>query len=398
MSCLKLEISERIKNIDPRPLKDMFAYGLDPQIISFACGNPDPSLFPSKELSDIAAKVLCDKPVQSLQYGLAAGYSPLIDTLVRRLKAIENINCNPNELIITTGAQQGMELIAKILINEGDTVIVDEPCFIGSLNAFRSYGAKLVGVPIKDDGMDLDILEQKLKEHPETKLIYTIPTANNPMGTTMSEQNRERLYRIIKKYGVMTIEDNPYGELFFDGFHPTAIKSLDTEGLIIYCGSFSKILSPGMRVGYVCANEDITDVLGTAKQTADLQTAMLPQIMADEYLKAYDINEHIEKLRDLYKGKCELMLECIERYFPEGIYYTRPKGGLFLWCDLNVDIDTNVLIKKCLDQHIAYVPGYAFMVDINKPYSSLRLNYSAVSKENIPKGIEKLGNIIKAAL
>jgi len=387
-----------MKNVDPRPLKDMFAYGVDPEIISFACGNPDPSLFPNSELSAIAAKALLEKPVQSLQYGMAAGYGPLINTLVKRLKDVENITCSPEELLITTGAQQGMELIAKILINEGDTVIVDEPCFIGSLNAFRSYGAELVGVPLEDDGMDLNILEQKLKEHPETKLIYTIPTANNPMGTTMSEEKRRSFYELIKKYNVLTIEDNPYGELYFDGVHPTAVKSFDTEDLILYCGSFSKILSPGMRVGYVCGNREIIDVLGTAKQTADLQTAMLPQIMADEYLKAYNIDVHIEKLRELYREKCLLMLECIERFFPHDIYYTRPKGGLFLWCDLKADVDTNVLINKCLKEHIAYVPGYAFMTDINRPYSSLRLNFSAVSKEKMPVGLEKLGRILRNEL
>ncbi|MCH5198558.1 MAG: PLP-dependent aminotransferase family protein [Oscillospiraceae bacterium] len=395
---MQIELSNRMNNIDPKPLKDMFVYGIDPDIISFACGNPDSALFPNAQLSEIAARVLLEMPVQSLQYGTTNGYAPFINTVIKRLNEVEKITCAPNELLITSGAQQGMELIAKILINEGDTVIVDEPTFIGAMNAFRSYGAKLIGIPLRDDGMDLDILEQKLRENPKTKLIYSIPTASNPMGSTMSEEKRKEFYSIIKKYRVFVLEDNPYGELYFDGIHRPTLKSFDTENLILYCGSFSKILSPGLRIGYVCAQKEIIDALATAKQTADLQTAVLPQLMANEYLKTYDINAHIEKLRNCYKEKCYLMLDCIKTYFPETIYYTKPVGGLFLWCDLMSDIDTNQLINKCVEQKIAYVPGYAFMTDINKPYSTLRLNYSAVSKEKIPEGLEKLGKILKNEL
>lgn len=376
----------------------MFAFGVDPDIISFACGNPDPSLFPNKELAEIASKVLLSMPVQSLQYGSANGYAPFIDTIIRRLGDIENISCTPNELLITSGAQQGMELIAKILINEGDTVIVDEPGFIGAMNAFRSHGACLLGVPLKDDGMDLDALEKTLDQNPKTKFIYTNPTANNPMGITMSEKKRKAFYEIIKKYQVPVLEDNPYGELYFNGVHHNTLKSIDTEDLIIYCGSFSKILSPGLRLGYVCANEELIKALSTAKQTADLQTAMLPQLMANEYLNTYAINAHIENLRSSYKAKCELMLECINLYFPKSIYYTKPVGGLFVWCDLKADIDTNKLINKCIDEKLAFVPGYAFMTDINKPYSTLRLNFSAVSSEKMPIGLEKLGRILQKEL
>lgn len=392
------EISNRMKNIDPRPLKDMFAYGVDPEIISFACGNPDPALFPGKELADVAQKVLLNKPVQALQYGKTNGYGPFMTTLKNRLREIDHIDCELDNLLITTGAQQGMEIISKLLINEGDTVIVDEPCFIGSMNAFRSYGAHLVGVPLEDDGMNIERLEKALQENKNVKFIYTIPTSSNPMGTTMSEEKRRAFYELAKKYRVYILEDNPYDELCFDGTIPTPIKSLDTENLVIYCGSFSKILSPGLRLGYVCADADIIDALSTAKQTADLQTALLPQLMTEEYLHTYDINEHIWRLRNCYKEKCDVMLSCFPEFFPEDIYYTRPKGGLFIWCDLKRDIDTNVVINRCLEEKVAYVPGYAFMVDINKSYSTMRLNFTAVSKENIRIGMERLGKILKDAV
>ncbi len=394
---MELTYSERIKNIDPRPLKDMFAYGVDPEIISFACGNPDSSMFPHHELASIAADVLDKKPVQSLQYGKTNGYGPFIETLRARLRDVQKITCAADELLVTTGAQQAMEMISKILVNDGDVVLVEEPSFIGSLNAFRSYGAKLVGIPLEDDGMNVDYLENYLKHNREKiSFIYTIPTSSNPMGTTMSEEKRRAFYDVIKRYRVPVLEDDAYGELCFDGVHPTTLKSMDTEHLVIYIGTFSKILAPALRIGYVCADADFIDTLSMAKQTADLQTALLPQLLCDGYLKTFDIKAHIKRLQTCYKEKCDMMLDCIDRYFPKDIYYTRPKGGLFVWCDLKRDIDTNEMIKDCLKEKVAFVPGYAFMTDLSVPRSTMRLNFTAVSKELMPVGMERLGKVIEA--
>ena len=388
-------LSNRMQQIDPAPLADMFAFGVDPSVISLACGNPDAELFPAAALQTAAQDAIAEDPVAALQYGKTTGYPPLLSLIRRRLKERQHVTCDETELLVTTGSQQGLEMLAKILVNEGDTVLVEEPAFIGSLNAFRSAGAKLIGVPLAPDGMDLAALDRLLNEHPETRFVYTISTSNNPTGITMTEEKRRAFYGIIKKHRVLAAEDDPYCELRFDGRVLPPIKSLDTEGLVVYFGSFSKILAPGLRVGYVCADKEIINQLSTAKQTADLQTSVLPQMMIVKYTEKNDLDEHIRKLRKCYENKCAAMLEAIDRYFPARVSHTVPDGGLFLWCDLNDGTDTNVFIREALKEHVAYVPGYAFMVDITQKQSSLRLNYSALPAEKLTEGVRRLGKLLE---
>ena len=387
--------SNRMQLIDPAPLDDMFSFGVDPAVISLACGNPDAGLFPAEALKTAAQEAIAQDPVAALQYGKTNGYPPLLALIRRRLAQRQHITCAENQLLVTTGSQQGLEMLAKILVNEGDTVLTEEPAFIGSLNAFRSAGARLVGVPMQPDGMDLDALDRLLTENPDTKFVYTISTSNNPTGVTMSEQKRRAFYDIIKKHRVLAAEDDPYCELRFDGKIIPPIKSLDTEGLVVYFGSFSKILAPGLRVGYVCADEAVIRQLSTAKQTADLQTAALPQMMIVKYAEKNDLDDHIQKLRACYAEKCAAMLDAIDRYFPARVTHTVPDGGLFLWCDLNDGTDTNAFVRTALTRQVAYVPGYAFMVDITKPQSSLRLNYSALPAEKLVEGVRRLGELMK---
>ena len=381
-------LSNRMRQIDPAPLHDMFSFGVDP------AGNPDASLFPSEALKTAAQDAIGEDPVAALQYGKTNGYPPLLALIRRRLAEKQKISCGENELLVTTGSQQGLEMLAKILVNDGDTVLTEEPAFIGSLNAFRSAGAKLVGVPLENDGMDLAALDRLLTQHPETKFVYTISTSNNPTGVTASLEKRRAFYEIIKKHRVLVAEDDPYCELRFDGNVIPPIKSMDTEGLVVYFGSFSKILAPGLRVGYVCADQEIVRQLSTAKQTADLQTAALPQMMIVKYAEKNDLDEHIRKLRACYAAKCGAMLEAIDRYFPAGVTHTTPDGGLFLWCDLNDSTDTNAFVRTALTRQVAYVPGYAFMVDITKHQSSLRLNYSALPAERLVEGVRRLGGLL----
>ena len=389
-----MKLSNRMLQIDPAPLDDMFSFGVDPAVISLACGNPDAELFPSAALAQAAQDAIGENPVAALQYGKTNGYPPLIALIRRRLMEKQKLQCAENELLVTTGSQQGLEMLAKILVNEGDTVLVEEPAFIGSLNAFRSAGAKLIGVPLEQDGMDLAALDRLLTAHPETKFVYTISTSNNPTGVTMSAQKRRAFYEIIKKHRVLAAEDDPYCELRFDGKIIPPIKSFDTEGLVVYFGSFSKILAPGLRVGYVCANAGIIKALSTAKQTADLQTAVLPQMMIVKYVEKNDLDAHIDRLRSCYARKCGVMLEAIDRYFPASVTHTTPDGGLFLWCDLHDATDTNAFVRTALTQHVAYVPGYAFMVDLTNKQSSLRLNYSALPAEKLAEGVRRLGLLL----
>ena len=385
--------SDRMSGMRGSAIREIFKFAADPEVISLAGGNPAPELFPNEELADIAAELLRNQPVLSLQYGVTEGYTPLREAVKARLKRVEHIDNADDEVIIVSGGQQGIELSAKALVNEGDTVIVEEPSFIGALNAFRSYNAHLAGVKMDEDGMNIASLEKAVAENKNAKLIYTIPTFQNPMGTTMSLEKRKAVYEIARKNNLIIIEDNPYGDLTFDGTKTPTIKSMDVDGRVIYCGSFSKILAPGLRIGFVCANQAIVQKIVVGKQISDVHTAMLPQLLAYEYMTRFDLDAAIVKMRANYAHKCRTMLDAIARDFPADVTCTRPNGGLFIWCDLGHGVDTQALAATCAANKVVYVPGSTFMVDMDKPSSALRLNYSTMSDERIGEGIRRLGAI-----
>lgn len=391
---MEFEISNRMSRIKGSAIREIFKALADPEVISMAGGNPAPELFPNKEMAKIAEDVLTNNPVLALQYGITEGYQPLRGLVKDLLAERENICEDFNDTIVVSGGQQGADLAIKCLVNEGDVVIVEEPSFIGVLNAFRSYGAKLVGVPVKEDGMDIDALKKAIAENDNVKMIYTIPTFQNPSGITMSVEKRKALYEIAKENNIVILEDNPYGELVFEGEKSPTIKSMDKDGIVIYMGSFSKIIAPGLRVGYVCAHKDIVAKMVVAKQVSDVHTPVLTQILAYEYIRQYGLDKHISEIRALYKHKCQTMLDAINKYFPAGVTHTVPNGGLFIWCDLNGDYDMNKISKICTARKVACVPGSTFMTDIDKPCSAFRLNYSTVPDEKIVQGIKILGEVL----
>lgn len=395
---MEYTVSNRMSEIRGSAIREIFKYAADPEVISLAGGNPAPELFPNEELAAIAEEMLREKPVLALQYGVTEGYAPLREAIKARMKKVEGIGGENDDLLIMSGGQQGIELTTKCVVNEGDTVLVEEPSFIGALNAFRSYGAHLVGVPMTEGGIDPEALEKAIEENENVKLLYVIPTFQNPTGTTMSIERRHQVYEIAKKHGILIIEDNPYGELTFDGVKTPTIKSFDTEGIVVYCGSFSKILAPGLRLGFMVADKSITSKVTIAKQVSDVHTAMLPQLLAYEFLQRHDIDALIVKMRANYAHKCQTMLDAMERYFPKDVTFTRPGGGLFIWCDLGHGIDTLPLSKECAKRKVVFVPGNTFMVDIDKPCSCLRLNYSTMSDEKIVEGIRRLGEFFKETI
>lgn len=376
-----------MKDMKPSAIREIFKSLTDPSIIAFAAGNPAPESFPAAQIRRFASEILEEELNTALQYSITEGYPALREAVSDRLREKFSVGSPEDTLLITSGGQQGLELACKVMCDQGDTVLCENPSFIGALNAFRSLGANLVGLEMTDgDGIDPDALERALRENPRAKLLYLIPTFHNPAGTTMSLERRRAVYAIARRYGVMILEDNPYGELRFAGEEIPTIKSMDTDGIVIYCGSFSKILSAGMRVGFVCAPAPVAQKMVVAKQVEDVHTNIFAQMLCNRFLRE-DPDAHIASVRQLYRRKSGVMLSEMDRLFPESIRYTRPEGGLFLWCTLPQGVDMNAYVQACLQKKVAVVPGTAFNCDPAAPSQSFRLNYSTPSDEQIAAGI-----------
>lgn len=390
---MEYKISKKLADLKPSAIREIFKSLTDPTIISFAAGNPSPLSFPADELADISADIFKNQSTVALQYGITEGYAPLRKAVEERMKAKFGIGRDFDTTIITTGGQQGIELAAKALCNEGDTVICENPSFIGALNSFRALGATPVGVPVNADGIDTEALESVLSTTPNAKLLYLIPTFHNPMGVTSTLENRKRVYALAKKYGIMILEDNPYGELRFAGEDVPTYKSFDEDGIVLYCSSFSKILSAGMRVGYICGPNEVISKMVVAKQVEDVHTNNFFQMLCYRYMTERDLDAHIEKIRSIYRAKSSLMLAELDAHMPKCVSYTRPEGGLFLWCTLPNGTDSSEFIKKALERKVAVVPGTAFNCDTEAPSDSFRLNYSMPSDEDIVRGIGILSDI-----
>lgn len=386
--------ADRAKNMKGSAIREMFKRMADPQIISLAGGNPASELFPGEELSEIAGRLLKENPTLCLQYGTTDGYPEMKDCARARAEKVNSFS-DGDAVIITTGANQGIDLTAKTFLNKGDKIVTESPSFVGSLNAFRSYEADIVGARVEDDGMDIDDLERVLAADPSIKLLYTIPTFQNPTGTTMPLAKRKRLLEVASCYDILILEDNPYGDLRFAGEDVPTLKSLDTEGRVIYAGSFSKILSPGMRLGYIVAPAEIVSKIELLKQANDVHTPVLTQLMCVEFMKKYNIDDYIEKNRALYGKKCAVMVATMEKYFPKGkVKWVVPEGGIFLWCECPDITDINPVVDKALEKKVAIVPGWNFAIDMNEPSNMFRLNYSSATPEKIEEGIKRLGEAL----
>lgn len=392
---MEYNISEKMKNMKPSAIREIFKSLGTPGAISFAAGNPSPESFPVDFIAESAADIFRNDAVTALQYSVTEGYPALRKDVEKRLSEKFGINTEGNMTIIISGGQQGIELACKALCNEGDAVICENPSFIGALNSFRSLGVTPYGAELDDDGINLDQVEQLIKTVPNVKMLYLIPTFQNPAGITTSLEKRKAVYELARKYDLIILEDNPYGELRFAGEDVPTIKSFDTDGRVIYFGSFSKILSAGMRVGFFCAPEPVAQKMVVAKQVEDVHTNIFFQMICHRFMSEYDMNGHIEKIKKLYRHKCTLMLECLDKYMPDGVKYTRPEGGLFLWCTLPCGITLDEFIKKSVASNVFVVPGTAFNCDTEAKSSSFRLNYSVPSDEEIEKGIKILADILR---
>lgn len=394
---IKMEyvFSNKIRSLAPSAIREILKATADPSIIPLAAGNPAPEAFPVDAVREITKEILDTRPIEALQYGVTEGYTPLREKVREWVKARENIGTEKDTLLIVSGATQVMDLMTKVLCNEGDTVICEDPSFIGSLNCFRSYGCKLCGVPVEADGMDVNALEEALKKEKNVKFIYTIPNFQNPSGATMSLAKRQKLYALAKEYDVMILEDNPYGELIVEGEKLPCIKSMDTDGIVVYAGSFSKILSPGLRVAYTLAPAPVAAKMTVGKQASDVHTPVLNQMIVDTWLRRCDTGAHIEKLRAIYRKKRDLMCGEIDKHLGGFVTYVRPAGGLFVWCSLPEDVDMLDFVQKGVEHGVAVVPGNAFLTDDKMVSHEIRLNFSTPTDEKIVEGVRALGETAK---
>lgn len=383
--------SQRVSTLQPSAIREILKYASVPGMISFAAGNPAPEAFPSEQLAKISARLFAERPVDLLQYSVTEGYAPLREAIKARYPQYFREHDN---IIITSGAQQVMELSAKVLCNEGDTIIMEEPVFIGTLNAFRSTNVNLVGVPLEKDGMNISLLEKALKENKNTRFIYCIPNFQNPTGIVTSLAKRKAIYELARKYDVMILEDNPYGETRFSGEPIDSIKSFDEDGRVIYAGTFSKVISPGLRVGYAIAPAPVIAKITVCKQVADVHTPINNQILVHEFMTSDEYDKHLASLAPIYKRKSDIMTALLDIELAPRVEYIAPTGGLFIWCTLPDQINMPEFCKEAVQRGVAVVPGNAFLLDEKAPCSCIRLNYSTPTDEQIEEGVKLLGELL----
>lgn len=388
---MEYSFSDRVQALKPSAIREIFKYAADPEVVSLSAGNPSPEAFPIEEIKEISSRLLEENPIGVLQYSVTEGYPQLRETLKEYMKSHHNVGRDFDDILITTGAQQIMDLATKSLVNEGDVVITEAPSFIGSLNTFRSYNAKLVGVKIDDDGMNMEELEKALQTHKNARFIYTIPNFQNPSGITMSLEKRKKMYELAKKYNVLILEDNPYGDLRYSGEYIPCIKSFDEEGIVLYAGSMSKVISPGIRVAYVIAPKPIFQKMVVCKQGNDVHTNIWSQMVCNELMTKYDFDAHLEKLRNLYRKKAQFMMDLMDKYLvPMGITYAKITGGLFTMCTLLDYVDMQEFCKDAIKNKVCVVPGNAFLTDESEECHTFRVNFSTPTDEQLEKGIKLL--------
>lgn len=370
-------------------------------MISFGGGMPNPKSFAIDEIRDIIDHVLKTNGDLALQYGSTSGMLGLRQEIAKMVKDTEGIDTKPENIIVTSGSQQALYALPKVLANPGETVITEAPTYIGAISAFNANSVKMLGIPLDEHGMKTDVLQSELERLKKSgslpKYIYTIPTFQNPAGYTMTLERRKHLLDLSEDYGVPVVEDNPYGQLRFSGKKVPSLASMDQSGEVTYLGTFSKVMTPGLRIGFIISNEKVVSKVNLLKQALDLATNSLSGYIALEYLRRDVMAKQIPKIIELYRGKRDLMISSLKEHFPEGSTWSNPDGGMFLWTEVDPSIDTTALIKKALEKKVAYVSGAAFFPHGEKR-NNMRLNFTYSDDEEIREGISRLGEVVSQEL
>jgi 2-aminoadipate transaminase len=396
-------LSESSKRLKSSKIRELFKMANVPGLISMAGGMPDSENLPFEEIKEIINEWDNSKARIGLQYGTTKGYTPLLETLKERMELKKRIPMRGQDIIITTGSQQALALASKILLDDDEIICVEIPSFIGAIASFYSFHGKLLGTPVDDEGMIIEEMVKRIeyseKRGKKVKGIYVIPNFSNPSGITLSQERRKKLLQISIQKNIPIIEDDPYGDLYFYGKHEDylPIKSSDSSGNVIYLGTFSKVLSPGIRVGWIVADKALVEKLELQKQSFDACTSPLCQLIALDYIKKGFIDEYVEKMRPIYRAKRDAILEAIEAYMPDWVSWTKPSGGLFVWITLPESMNSELVFKEAVKNEVAFVTGDAFLPE-GHPNNYIRLTYGDLPLEMIKKDVKKLGDVLKKML
>ncbi len=387
---MKDSFATRMAKVPRSFVREILEVTNNPDVISFAGGLPNPLSFPKKEITEAATNVLLNCGDEALQYSTTEGYKPLRNYIADKYLS-DGLKVDPDNILITNGSQQGLDLVGKVFLNANDIVLVERPTYLAAIQAFGLYEPNFVSVPLLKDGVDLGLLEEVVGAS-NPKFFYSVPNFQNPTGTTYSNEKRHEVARILDSSDTVFIEDNPYGDIRFMGKNQPPVKCyLDNSVLL---GSFSKIVAPGLRMGWMVADEDVMKHLVTAKQASDLHSNILTQMIVYHYLNNNDVEKHLNNIRRMYKNQRDVMVAMIQKYFPSDVEYTKPEGGMFLWVTLPEGMSSLDLFEVAIKENVAFVPGEAFYID-NPEMNTLRLNFSNSDHEQIQEGIKRLGKAIE---
>ena len=393
---MSVTYASRIDSLKASEIREILKITQRAEVISFAGGLPAPELFPVEMLKKISVQVLAESGRSALQYSTTEGYEPLRRKIAERMGRKFQTQVDANQILITCGSQQALDFTGKLFLDAGDVVLCESPTYLAAISAFRAYQPRFVEVPTDDDGMVIEALEKILVTTVRVKLIYVIPDFQNPTGRTWSLSRRRQLIAVATRYGIPVIEDNPYGELRFEGEILPSLKSMDTAGLVIGTGTFSKTFCPGMRIGWLVAEPEIIEKYVLIKQGADLCTSLRSQMEVDLFMEIFDFEANLQQLIELYRKRRNAMVEALEESMPAGVTFTRPQGGLFLWVELPPHMRAVELLQECLRRDVAFVPGDAFFPN-GGVKNAFRLNYSNMSEERIREGIRRLAGAIQTS-
>lgn len=394
---MEYKFAKRIAQTRASEIRELLKLTEKPEVISFAGGLPAPELFPIAEIKAANDLVLDRDGQRALQYTTTEGYRPLRQWIANRMNARLGAAFDGDNILITHGSQQALDLSGKVFLDEGDIVLCESPTYLAAISAFKAYECQFVEVETDAEGMDIAALERALKQYAAAKIIYVIPDFQNPTGRTWSLSRRKQLAELSAKWNVAVVEDNPYGELRYEGEFLPSVKSFDRVGNVVCTGTFSKIFCPGYRIGWVAGEKDLIRKYVLVKQGVDLQCNTMAQMVISAYLEQNDIDAHIDTIREAYRKRRDIALDAVQRSFPADIRYTKPEGGLFLWIELNEAVDTIALLEKCLERNVAFVPGNSFYPNTRKT-NTLRINFSNTRDELIAEGITRIGEAIKRML